>query len=126
MMIDFYRDEWKGTFDGTYEELSLLLSRSVDIVNNAIAFSGYAVETVSGALKARVYKAVCAHADYINANGGIESLTDNAYNSVSLGKFSYSVDTSSDNKDNGATTLCPLAQGYLACTGLLYRGAAVL
>ncbi|MGN0613554.1 MAG: hypothetical protein ACI4JB_06590 [Porcipelethomonas sp.] len=125
VMIDFYKNTWHGSFCGTDEELILLLSRSADTVNNVIAVSGYTVDTVPEVFKARVCKAVCAHADYIDGNGGIESLTDNSYNSVSLGKFSYSADSSANN-DNGAITLCPLAQGYLAPTGLLYRGAAVL
>ena len=121
----FYKDVWKGSFDGSDEELSLLLSRSVDIVDNAIALSGYTVDTVPEIFKARICKAVCAHADYIDSNGGVESLSDSGFSSVSLGKFSYSSD-SSGNKNSGAVTLCPLAQGYLAPTGLFYRGAAVL
>lgn len=121
----FYKDVWKGSFDGSDdEELSLLLSRSADVVNNAIALSGYTVDTVPEIFKERVCKAVCAHADYIDSNGGVESLTDGAYNSVSLGKFSYSADASGS-KDS-TVTLCPLAQGYLAPTGLLYRGAEIL
>ena len=122
----FYKDVWKGGFDGTDEELSKLLSRCTDIVNNAIAFSGYTVDTVPDIFKARVSKAVCAHADYVENNGGIGSLTDNLYNSVSLGKFSYSVDASGGNTVNGALTLCSLAMGYLAPTGLLCRGVDVL
>lgn len=124
MIIDFYKNQWQGSFDGTDEELKMLLSRTADIVDNAIALSGYTAETVPETLKTRVCKAICAHADYIYSNGGIESLTENTYNSVSLGKFSYSADTSG-NKDNGALTLCPLAAGYLAPTGLLYRGVTV-
>lgn len=124
MIIDFYKNQWKGSFDGTDEELLLLLARTADIVENAIALSGYTIETVPEALKTRVFKAICAHADYISNNGGIESLTENTYNSISLGKFSYSADTSG-NTDNGALTLCPLAAGYLAPTGLLYRGVTV-
>ena len=108
-MINFYKNTWCGSFDGTDEELSLLLSRCTDIVNDAIAISGYTVDTVPDIFKARVSKAVCAHADYIDNNGGIDSLTDN-----------------SGNKNNGSVTLCPLAQGYLAPTGLLYRGVMVL
>lgn len=124
MIIDFYKSQWQGKFDGSDEELLLLLSRTADIVDNAIALSGYTIETVPDALKTRVFKAICAHADYISNNSGIDSLTDMSYNSVSLGKFSYSADTSG-NKDNGALTLCPLAAGYLAPTGLLYRGVTV-
>lgn len=124
MIIDFYKNQWKGSFDGTDEELLLLLSRTADIVDNAIALSGYTIDTIPEIFKTRVYKAVCAHADYISNNGGIDSLTDMSYNSVSLGKFSYSADTSG-NADNGALTLCPLAAGYLAPTGLLYRGVTL-
>ena len=124
-MIDFYKTKWEGRFDGTDEELSLLLSRSADVIDNAIALSGFTVDTVPETLRERVYKAVCAHADYIDSSGGVESLSDSGFSSVSLGKFSYSSD-SSGNKNNGAVTLCPLAQGYLAPTGLLYRGAAIL
>ena len=98
--------------------------RIADIVDNSIALSGYTIESLPEALKTRVYKAICAHADYISNNGGIYSLTDTSYSSVSLGKFSYSADTSG-NKDNGALTLCPLAAGYLAPTGLLYKGVTV-
>ncbi len=126
MIIDFYKSQWQGKFDGSDEELFLLLSRTADIVDNAIALSGYTVETVPEALKTRVCKAICAHADYVSNNGGIESLTETTYNSVTLGKFSYSADTSGNrNTDNGALTLCPLAAGYLAPTGLLYRGVTV-
>ena len=124
-MTGFYKNTWHGAFDGTDEELALLLSRSCDVVNNAIAFSGFTVDTVPEVYKTRVCKAVCAHADYIDSNGGTKSLTENSYSSVSLGKFSYSADSSGDS-DNGAVSLCPLALGYLAPTGLLYRGAAIL
>lgn len=122
----FYKDVWKGSFDGSDEELSLLLSRACDVVDNAIAYSSYTAETVPDVYKTRVCKAICAHADYISSTGGTEGLTDNSYNSVSLGKFSYSADTSDDSAGNGALTLCPLAVGYLAPTGLLYKGVDVL
>lgn len=125
MMLRFYKEQWHGSFDGTDEELTLLLSRSADIVNNAIAFSGYTVDTAPEVLKTQVCKAVCANADHIASSGGIDALTDNSYNSVSLGKFSYSAD-SSGNKESNSSTLCPLAQEYLAPTGLIYRGVNVL
>lgn len=118
-MIDFYISVWLGAFDGTDEELELLLSRSCDIVNNAIAFSGYTVETVPEIHKDRVYRAICSHADYIDSIGGVECLSENGYSSASLGKFSYSTDSSGN---TSAFNLCPLAREYLAPTGLLYRG----
>ena len=118
-MTDFYINIWKGAFDGTKEELELLLSRSADIVNNTIAFSGYTVETVPKIYKDRVYKAVCSHADYIDSIGGVEYISESSYNSAALGKFSYSTDSSGN---TAAFNLCELARGYLAPTGLLYRG----
>ncbi len=127
MMLHFYKEQWHGSFDGSDEELSLLLSRAVDIINNAIAFSGYTVDTAPQPLSERVCKAVCAQADYIVSNGGVESLTDSTYNSASLGKFSYSVDSSGNgNNVNNSSALCPLAEEYLAPTGLLYKGVNVM
>lgn len=121
-MTYFYENTWKGTFDGTREELLLLLSRSADIINNEISLSGYTVETVPDIYKDRVCKAVCAQADFIDANGGIESLSDGGFSSAALGKFSYS---SGNTESVKAAAICPLACGYLAPTGLLYRGVRV-
>lgn len=118
-MITFYRDIWKGAFDGTDEELSLLLSRSADIVNNTIAFSGFTVETVPEIHKDRVWKAVCSHADYIDSMGGVECMSESGYSSASLGNFSYSAESTGN---PSAFVLCTLAREYLAPTGLLYRG----
>lgn len=124
-MTGFYHNQWNGSFDGTEEELSLLLSRAADAVNNAIILSGYTVDSVPEILKQSVCKAVCAQADYIESQGGVESLTEGSYSSVTLGRFSYS-----DGTQNGAVSvsggsLCILAKDYLASTGLLYRGVAV-
>ena len=119
-IIKFYKDVWKGNSNSSEEELSRLLSRCCDIVDNAISFSGYTVETVPEIYKTRVYKAVCSHVDYVDNNGGIDSITDMAYNSVSLGKFSYSADKSA-NSANSTFGLCSSALEYLIPTGLLYR-----
>ena len=125
-MTDFYRTIWNGSFDGTEEELSLLLSRASDAVDNAIAMSGYTVGTVPEILAAPVKKAVCAQADHIEAQGGAESLTDGSYSSVTLGRFSYSAGSESGSASASGASLCVLAESYLAPTGLLYRGVAVV
>ena len=125
-MLDFYKSEWHGNFDGTDEELSLLLSRATDIVNNAICMSGHTVGTVPEILSERVNKAVCAQTDYIISQGGAESLTDSLYGSVSLGKFSYTGGSSNGSEGSSAVSLCKLAESYLVPTGLLYRGVSVL
>ncbi|MBR6618633.1 MAG: hypothetical protein IKL00_12315 [Oscillospiraceae bacterium] len=124
-MLDFYRNEWHGSFNGTEEELSLLLSRAADAVNNAIILSGYTVDSVPEILKQSVCKAVCAQADYIESQGGVESLTEGSYSSVTLGRFSYSDGTQNGAVSASGGSLCILAKDYLESTGLLYRGVAV-
>ena len=124
-MLDFYKTEWYGSFDGTDEELSKLLSCASDIVDHAIYMSGYTVEQVPESVRIPVYKAVCAQADHIESCGGVESLTEGGYSSVTLGKFSYS-GASAGEQSSSAASLCTMAQDYLMPTGLLYRGVAVL
>lgn len=124
-MLDFYKNDWHGSFDGTDEELTQLLSRAADIVDNAICMSGYTVSTASEIYGERVKKAVCAQTDYIISLGGAESLTEGSYSSVSLGKFSYSGSSSGDSESSSAASLCELAESYLLPTGLLYRGVSV-
>ncbi len=116
-MNDFYRNNWHGTFDGSEEELTLLLSRARDIIDNAIYLSGVTVDTVPDVHRERVYKAVCAQADRIEANGGVGTLTESGCSSLSLGQFSCSVDLT-----GSLEPLCLLSYEYLHPTGLLYRG----
>lgn len=125
-MVDFeyYTDTWHGSFDGTTEELTLLLSRATDTIDNAIFLTGYTVDTVPTTWQDRVYKAVCSQADYIDSNGGVDSMTDGSYGSVSLGKFSYSANSKTGGTSN-STSLCDMAVNYLLPTGLLYRGVDV-
>lgn len=122
-MIDFeyYTDTWGGSFSGTEGEFNALLSRAIDVVDNAIFLTGVTVATVSTTWQDRVYKAVCSQVDYIDSNGGVSSMTDGSYGSVSLGKFSYSADSTGGASSN-ATKLCDMAISYLLPTGLLYRG----
>lgn len=122
-MVDFeyYTDTWGGSFSGTDGEFNALLSRSIDVVDNAIFLTGVTVATVPTIWQDRVYKAVCSQIDYIDSNGGVDSMTDGSYGSVSLGKFSYSADTTGG-ANGSATKLCDMATSYLLPTGLLYRG----
>lgn len=119
---DYYINEWGGTFDGTERELQTLVSRAVDVINNAICLSGKTVEESSDN---RVFKAVCAQADYIISCGGIEYMNESGGGSVSLGKFSYS-EGSGGGSSVSACSLCEQAREYLIPTGLLYKGVNVL
>lgn len=124
MMLRFYKEQWHGSYDGCEEELQYLLDRAADVINNAIAFSGYTVDTVPNMFSGIVRKAVCAQADYIEANGGRTSLSEDGLNSAALGRFSYS--TGSSDSSGSSSELCRLARNYLESTGLLYRGVDVI
>lgn len=119
-MKDFYKNIWKGAFDGTDEELEILLMRSADIVNSEIYPTGLTVKTAPDIFSDNVRKAVCSQADFINNNGGVEALSCNQIQSATVGKFSYTVSQSSDN--DSLSELCSQAMSYLMPTGLLYRG----
>ncbi|MCI8604862.1 MAG: hypothetical protein HFE79_12075 [Ruminiclostridium sp.] len=126
-LTDFYRTVWRGGFDGEDNELETLLSRAADVVNNAIYLSGEEVESISEGYKTKVFKAVCAQADYIDSCGGVEAMNESTGGSVSLGKFSYSSGTggASGSADNMGCSLCRQAEGYLMAAGLLYKGVNV-
>lgn len=126
-MIDYeyYTGTWGGSFSGTEGEFNALLSRAIDVVDNTIFLTGVTVATVSTTWQDRVYKAVCSQIDYIDSNGGADGMTDGSYGSVSLGKFSYSADTTGG-ANGSATKLCDMATSYLLPTGLLYRGVMAL
>ncbi|MCM1055540.1 MAG: hypothetical protein NC394_08465 [Bacteroides sp.] len=116
----FYLTVWRGSFDGSDNELETLLSRAADTVNSVIYPSGEEVEGVSEENKVKVYKAVCAQADYIDSLGGVEAMNESAGGSVSLGRFSYS----SEAGETGCK-LCRQAEGFLRAAGLLYKGVNV-
>lgn len=121
-MVDpaYYKDNWHGSFDGSEEELRILLSRAADAVNIAITMSGYTVHTVPDMVAENVKKSVCAQADYIEAQGGVSCMADaGSVVSATIGKFSYQSGASGS---AAGSMLCSLAYQYLIPTGLLYRG----
>lgn len=124
-IAEFYRSEWGGIFDGTDEELGILLRHAETVVDEAVMISGVTVSAAPEKLRDRLYMAVCAQADSIEAAGGVYALSENSSGgSVSLGKFSYS--GGSVESSSGACALCSHAQTILRPTGLLYKGVDVL
>ena len=117
-MIEFYKNIWKGNFDGSDEELEKLLSVSSDIIGNEIFLSGHTIDEIPDIFSDSVKKAICSQADFINNNGGVDAVSCNQIQSATVGKFSY---TSSSEKCN-LSDLCNQAVSYLIPTGLLYRG----
>ena len=67
----------------------------------------------------RVKKAVCAQIEYLDANGGSDMDNGDAYQSASLGKFSYSRTSGTSGTQS---IYAPRAMRYLIPTGLLARG----
>lgn len=127
-IVRYYTDEWQGNVTDA-EELGKLVSRAVDVVESEIYLSGYTVDTVPEYMQTAVNKAVCAQADYIDALGGVEAMSDDStMTSVSLGRYSYSGGSSSNGAGGGssASSLCSLARKYLIPTGLLYKGVSAV
>lgn len=118
----YYTDTWHGSFDGSQEDLTILLDRAAGVINNSIYLSGYTVDTVPEAFSDRVSKAICAQADYIDNLGGKETMSISDSGSMSLGKFSYS----GGNTAAKSSDICSQARSYLIPTGLLYRGVTVI
>ena len=127
-LMKFYRQKWDGGFSGTEMELKILLSRAAEVIDNAIYLSGVTVKAVPKPLQDRVYRAICAQADYIDSVGGVDCMNDSGGGSVSLGSFSYSDrgSASGGSSEDRACCLCSQAETYLLPTGLLYKGVRVL
>ena len=66
-------------------------------------------------------KAVCAQIDYIDSVGGIDVLDEDPFQSVGLGKFSYSKAQTS-RSGTSSSNISNRAKSLLRPTGLLYRG----
>lgn len=123
-MVDpaYYKDSWHGSFDGSEEDLRILLSRASDAVDASITMSGYTVNTAPDAAAEYVKKAVCAQADHIDAQGGVSCMADaGSVVSATVGKFSYQSGAEASGSASDSI-LCSLAYQYLIPTGLLYRG----
>ena len=75
-IAEFYRSEWGGIFDGTDEELTALLRHAETVVDEAVMMSGVTVSAAPEKLRDRLYMAVCAQADSIEAAGGIYALSE--------------------------------------------------
>ncbi|MBP1542847.1 MAG: hypothetical protein J6A16_02025 [Oscillospiraceae bacterium] len=126
-VAEFYRSEWGGIFEGTDEELAVLLRRAESIIDEAIMISGVTVAAAPDVYRDRLLMAVCAQADYIEAHGGVYALSDDSSGgSVTLGRFSYSAGSGMSTAVGAAAcVLCPHAQTILRPTGLLFRGVEI-
>lgn len=118
----YYTDVYKGA--EVYDALDVLLERSFDIVQQHTLYRLDDISKLPIFMQENIKKAVCAQAEYINANGGLEWLNSGGAVSFSIGKFSMSGGSS-----GGAAAkqiAAPTMLAYLEAVGLLYRGGGAL
>lgn len=119
----YYTDVYKGA--EVYDALDVLLERSFDIVQQHTLYRLDDISKLPNFMQENIKKAVCAQAEYINANGGLEWLNSGGIASFSIGKFSMS-GGSSGSGSSSQQTAAPTMLAYLEAVGLLYRGGGAL
>ena len=119
----YYTDVYKGA--EVYDALDVLLERSFDIVQQHTLYRLNDISKLPNFMQENIKKAVCAQAEYINANGGLEWLNSGGAVSFSIGKFSMS-GGSSGSGGSSQQTAAPTMLAYLEAVGLLYRGGGAL
>lgn len=115
---DYYKAAYKG--QETADDTDSLLIKAKAVIDYYTNNAASDLDSYPAALADRIRLAVCAQAEYIDANGGVAGMSETS-GSVSLGKYSYS---------GGGTSvyvmpLAPMAKMYLQSTGLLYSGVYV-
>ena len=118
----YYTDVYKGV--EVYDALDVLLERSFDIVQQHTLYRLDDISKLPNFMQENIKKAVCAQAEYINANGGLEWLNSGGAVSFSIGKFSMSGGSSGG--ASSQQTAAPTMLAYLEAVGLLYRGGGAL
>lgn len=115
---DYYLNTFKG--EASNEDLSLIISRASDMVDILTMYKIKDINSVDAFTKNQIQKATAAQTEFIIKNGGLANLDVNGGSeSVTVGKFSYSKNSStSSSKDQ----ISSFTLEYLFPTGLLYRG----
>lgn len=119
----YYRDIYKGA--EVYDDLGVLLDRASDIVRQHTLYRLDDIDFLPSFMQENVRKAVCAQAEFIDQNGGLDSLCSGAAASFSIGKFSMSGGAAGSGS-NRSPAASPLMLSYLEAVGLLYRGGGAL
>ena len=119
----YYRGVYKGA--EVYDDLGVLLDRASDIVRQQTLYRLDDIDSLPRFMQENVKKAVCAQAEFIDLNGGLDTLNSAGTASFTIGKFSMSGGTSG-NGSNRSPSASPLMLSYLEAVGLLYRGGGAL
>lgn len=125
---DYYKTEHTYNFSGSDDDLEKLLNAAYIIVDNAVCGRLSDIERYPSAVQEKAKLAICLETDYLISNGGTDFLFESGFSSVSIGSFSYSMNSSGDKADNtsGKIAICDMAVAVLQHTGLLYRGVDIL
>lgn len=115
----YYRDVYKGA--EVYGDLGVLLDRASDIVRQHTLYRLDNVDSLPFFMQENVRKAVCAQAEFIDQNGGLDALNSAGTASFSIGKFSMSAGSAGSGSGRSPAA-SPLMLSYLEAVGLLYRG----
>ena len=125
-MKQYYTDEYRGHYVPD-DDVTEIMPRAYDIVNNSIYLSGYTVDNVPEYMREAARSAVCAQLEFIYGHGGLDGLSSGeTADGMSLGAFSYSGGKSSSLSADKISSLCYGARSYLAPVGLLYKGVAAI
>ena len=106
----YYRDVYKGA--EVYDDLGVLLDRASDIVRQHTLYKLDDIEALPSFMQENIKKAVCAQAEFIDANGGLDMLNSGGAASFSIGKFSMSGGTSWSGS-NRSPTASPILLSFL-------------
>lgn len=122
----YYRNVYKGA--EVYDDLGVLLDRASDIVRQHSLYRLDDITSLPSFMQENIKKAVCAQAEFIDANGGLDTLNSAGTASFTIGKFSMSEVGGVNSKAGASTrpTVSPLMLSYLEAVGLLYRGGGAL
>ena len=127
---DYYNNVYKGV--QVEEDLSVLLERASDIVRQNCIYVIDDIEKLPSFMQENIKKAVCAQAEFMEMNGGIEAFSGGNFSAgsgFSIGKFSTSGGSSSGSAGGGSGNFSgrcsPDMLAYLESIGFLYRGAGV-
>lgn len=120
---DYYKDDYKGEDAG--DNLEKYIERASDIIDQLTGYKIDDLEDYPKFIKDLVKKATAAQVEMYAVKGGYtQAETGGTFDSVTIGKFSYS--SGDKSKSSESSRFSPAAIGYLQATGLLYAGVGVV
>lgn len=124
----YYKDEYRG-IPIEEDAFNRLVERATDIVDEMTQYrlkTSIQMDSLPPFIQGQLKKATAAQVEYMNSQGeGVEH-GEADVSSVSIGKFNYSEGQNPRRLTRQQIRTSPAVTGYLASTGLLYRGVKVL